>query len=111
MTSRAFDLARIRFLVLDVDGILTDGSLYLSDDGTAMKRFAIIDGAGTDAKGNDLKLPNVESLFFKEQDAGAMVGVIAGMMEKDKLTPGKTNVISAVGGVSIPPVNHYIAGY
>jgi basic membrane protein A len=73
--------------------------------------FAIIDGAGTDAKGNDLKLPNVESLFFKEQDAGAMVGVIAGMMEKDKLTPGKTNVISAVGGVSIPPVNHYIAGY
>ncbi len=73
--------------------------------------FAIIDGAGTDAKGNDLKLPNVQSLFFKEQDAGAMVGVIAGMMEKDKLTPGKTNVISAVGGVSIPPVNHYIAGY
>jgi basic membrane protein A and related proteins len=74
-------------------------------------KFAIIDGAGTDAKGTDLKLPNVVSLFFKEQDAGAMVGVIAGMMEKDKLTPGKTNVISAVGGVSIPPVNHYIAGY
>jgi basic membrane protein A len=74
-------------------------------------KFAIIDGVGTDAKGNDLKLPNVVSLVFKEQDAGAMVGVIAGMMEKDKLTPGKTNVISAVGGVSIPPVNHYIAGY
>src|SRR5712692_5529352 len=34
--------------------------------------FAIIDGAGTDAKGNDLKHSNVESLFFKEQDAGAM---------------------------------------
>jgi 3-deoxy-D-manno-octulosonate 8-phosphate phosphatase (KDO 8-P phosphatase) len=46
MAPRAFDLAKIRFLVLDVDGILTDGSLYLSDDGTAMKRFAIIDGAG-----------------------------------------------------------------
>src|SRR5207302_709644 len=36
--------------------------------------FAIIDGAGTDANGNDLKHTNVESLFFKEQDAGAMVG-------------------------------------
>src|SRR5665213_1456048 len=49
--------------------------------------------------------------FLMQQAVGAMVGVIAGMMEKDKLTPGKTNVISAVGGVSIPPVNHYIAGY
>jgi basic membrane protein A len=73
--------------------------------------FAIIDGAGTDANGNDLKHTNVESLFFKEQDAGAMVGVIAGMLEKDKLAKKNKNVISAVGGVSIPPVNHYIAGY
>lgn len=73
--------------------------------------FAIIDGAGTDAKGNDLKLPNVESLFFKEQDAGAMVGVIAGMLEKQGKAPKNAGVISAVGGISIPPVNHYIAGY
>jgi len=73
--------------------------------------FSIIDGAGTDAKGNDLKHSNVQSLFFKEQDAGAMVGVIAGMLEKDKKAPKNTNVISAIGGVSIPPVNHYIAGY
>jgi basic membrane protein A len=73
--------------------------------------FAIIDGAGTDANGNDLKHANVESLFFKEQDAGAMVGVIAGMLEKDKAAKMNHGVISAVGGVSIPPVNHYIAGY
>jgi basic membrane protein A len=73
--------------------------------------FAIIDGAGTDAKGNDLKHSNVESLFFKEQDAGAMVGVIAGWLEKNGKGKKNTNVISAVGGVSIPPVNHYIAGY
>jgi basic membrane protein A len=73
--------------------------------------FAIIDGAGTDAKGTDLKLPNVESLLFREQDAGAMVGVIAGMLEKNGKAPKNTGVISAVGGVSIPPVNKYIAGY
>jgi basic membrane protein A len=73
--------------------------------------FAIIDGAGTDANGNDLHNANVESLLFKEQDAGAMVGVIAGMLEKDKISPANTGVIAAVGGVSIPPVNHYIAGY
>jgi basic membrane protein A len=73
--------------------------------------FAIIDGAGTDAKGNDLKHSNVVSLFFKEQDAGAMVGVISGWLEKNGKAKKNKHVIGAVGGVSIPPVNHYIAGY
>jgi basic membrane protein A and related proteins len=73
--------------------------------------FAIIDGAGTDAKGNDLKHPNVQSLFFSEQDAGAMVGALAGLLEKQGKAKKNAHVISAVGGISIPPVNHYIAGY
>ena len=73
--------------------------------------FAIIDGAGTDAKGNDLQHPNVQSLYFKEQDAGAMVGVIAGWLEKNGKAKKNKHIIGAVGGVSIPPVNRYIAGY
>jgi basic membrane protein A len=73
--------------------------------------FAIIDGAGTDAKGNDLKHPNVQSLFFSEQDAGALVGVVAGMLEKQGKAKKNQHVISAVGGINIPPVYHYIAGY
>ena len=73
--------------------------------------FAIIDGAGTDSKGNDLKHPNVQSLYFKEQDAGAMVGVMAGWMQKNGKAKKNKHVIGAVGGISIPPVNHYIAGY
>ena len=73
--------------------------------------FAIIDGAGTDANGNDLGHTNVESLLFREQDAGALVGVIAGTLEKNKEGKKNTDIISAVGGISIPPVNRYIAGY
>jgi basic membrane protein A len=73
--------------------------------------FAIIDGAGTDSKGNDLMHTNVESLYFKEQDAGAMVGVMAGWLEKNGKAKKNQHVIGAVGGISIPPVNHYIAGY
>jgi 3-deoxy-D-manno-octulosonate 8-phosphate phosphatase (KDO 8-P phosphatase) len=42
----SFDLAPIKLLVLDVDGILTDGLLYVGEDGKAMKRFSIVDGAG-----------------------------------------------------------------
>src|SRR5947207_10789134 len=72
--------------------------------------FAIIDGPGPDSKGNDLKHPNVQPPFFKEQDAGALVGVIAGRREKNDKAKKNKHVVSAVGGISIPPVNHYIAG-
>lgn len=37
---------RIRLLVLDVDGVLTDGRLYLSDSGEEFKVFHVRDGSG-----------------------------------------------------------------
>ncbi len=37
---------RIRLLIFDVDGVLTDGSLYLSDSGEEMKAFNTQDGQG-----------------------------------------------------------------
>lgn len=79
------------------------------------KKFAIIDGCTTDAKGNCDTLSNVAPLFFKEQEAGCLVGAIAGQMELDgKAKVSKllgANTILAVGGLDIPPVDHYIAGY
>jgi len=79
------------------------------------KKFGIIDGCATDAKGNCDPLPNVAPLFFKEQEAGCLVGAIAGQMEMDgKAKISKllgANTILAVGGLDIPPVDHYIAGY
>ena len=74
-------------------------------------KFAIVDGAGTDANFNDLKQANVMDLLFKEQESGALVGAIAGLLEKNSKAPKNTHVISAVGGVKIPPVDHYLAGY
>lgn len=38
--------ARVRFLVLDVDGVCTDGKLYFSESGHAMKCFSSLDGLG-----------------------------------------------------------------
>src|SRR5579871_5768529 len=35
----------IRVLLLDVDGVLTDGAITLSSDGTESKQFSIRDGA------------------------------------------------------------------
>ncbi len=36
----------IRVAFFDIDGVLTDGGLYLSDQGEALKRFNILDGLG-----------------------------------------------------------------
>ncbi len=41
LTSRA---ARVRLLVFDVDGVLTDGGLYYGAQGELMKRFDVKDG-------------------------------------------------------------------
>lgn len=39
-------LEPIRLVILDVDGVLTDGVLVYSDSGEAMKRFHVRDGLG-----------------------------------------------------------------
>jgi len=39
-------LARIKLLVLDVDGVLTDGSLYYTERGEEIKKFHVRDGQG-----------------------------------------------------------------
>jgi 3-deoxy-D-manno-octulosonate 8-phosphate phosphatase (KDO 8-P phosphatase) len=41
-----FDLADIQLLVLDVDGVLTDGKLIINADGSESKSFNVLDGHG-----------------------------------------------------------------
>ena len=38
--------ARIRLFAMDVDGVLTDGAVLISSDGTETKAFSILDGHG-----------------------------------------------------------------
>jgi len=38
--------SRVRLFAMDVDGILTDGTVLISSDGTEAKRFSILDGLG-----------------------------------------------------------------
>jgi basic membrane protein A len=49
-------------------------------------------------------LPNVLGLQFPSEEAGYLAGIVAAMMTK-------TKTVSTVGGVSIPPVNNWIAGF
>ena len=38
--------AKIKLLILDVDGVLTDNTLYINDNGEETKRFNVSDGMG-----------------------------------------------------------------
>lgn len=47
-------MSKIKFLVMDVDGTLTDGKIYMGSNGELMKAFNIKDGAGI----HDILIPN-----------------------------------------------------
>jgi basic membrane protein A len=93
-------------LVIGVGFLMADAVKTVSAQFPSTK-FAVIDvdPAGADGK-------NVLGLTFHEEESGYVAGYLAGLMLKVK-TPrnnGK-NVVSTVGGVKIPPVDHYIAGF
>jgi len=54
--------ARTRLVIFDVDGVLTDGSLYLGDDGQEYKAFNSRDGHG----------------MVMLQESGVQIGIITG---------------------------------
>jgi basic membrane protein A len=54
------------------------------------------------------KNPNVEGLTYQANESGCLVGDLAARMVKKQ---GGKQVIGAVGGLKIPPVDIWIAGY
>ncbi len=67
-------------------------------------KFAIVD---VDVSTLKHKPKNVQGLLFREQQAGYLVGYAAGLWAKQH---GGT-AVGSVGGIKIPPVDRYIAGY
>ena len=45
-TSSSLNWNAIELFAMDVDGVLTDGCIYVSSEGSEAKRFSIIDGLG-----------------------------------------------------------------
>jgi basic membrane protein A and related proteins len=68
-------------------------------------KFAIID---VDQSTLKHKPKNVQGLIFREQQGGYLIGYLAGLVTKHQ---GGKQIVGVVGGVSIPPVNRFAAGY
>jgi basic membrane protein A len=97
-------LAQQRYdLIVPIGFLMADATNTVASK-ISTSDFAIVDFSATALKD---KPTNVQGLLFKEQEAGYLVGYLAGLYAKDN----NIDTISSVGGQKIPPVDHYIAGY
>jgi N-acylneuraminate cytidylyltransferase len=69
--------ARITHLVLDVDGVFTDGCIYYGADGELVKKFDMRDGMGLEI----IKQHGVEVLVMTSEDSA----IVASRMKKLKI--------------------------
>ena len=93
-------------LVISVGFLMGDATAQVAKRFPKTK-FAIIDFSGVKMKGNPT---NVRGLLFKEQEAGYLVGYLAAQQVTAHPVGGNM-VLGAVGGLKIPPVDRFIAGY
>ena len=81
---------KIRILITDVDGVLTDGGLYYDGAGNIMKRFNVQDGLGIrTAQAAGLEIAVMTGLNSKAVESRVrelqIAEYFAGFKEKDKL--------------------------
>ncbi|MDH3252154.1 MAG: HAD-IIIA family hydrolase [Ignavibacteria bacterium] len=81
---------RVRMILLDVDGVMTDGGIYYAPDGAELKRFNAQDGYG----------------IRRAKEHGLMVGIISGRdvpavdvrarhLQLDEVLQGASDKVSA----------------
>lgn len=70
-------MPNIKFLALDVDGVLTDGGIYVSENGDLSKKFNVKDGVG----------------IKKALDAGIIVGFISAAKRSENLTHARAEML------------------
>lgn len=66
---RPMDKPAIKLLVLDVDGVLTEGGMYVLEDGNEMKKFHTRDGRG----------------ILRLQKSGVPVAILSGSLNGDAI--------------------------
>ena len=91
--------------------VIAVGFRWADDVAAAARRypgtdFAIVDAST--APGGGSPPPNVRGMLFREDQAGRLAGYLAGLTARHA---GQRVVLGAVGGLRIPPVQRYIAGF
>lgn len=91
--------ARVRLLVFDVDGVLTDGGLYYGPDGEAFKRFNVKDGHGI-VMARLVGLPSAILTARKSgqvEKRGAELGMVAVLQGHRDKNAGLSELVATLG--------------
>ena len=83
--------AAIRLFAMDVDGVLTDGTVEIHSDGTESKRFSILDGMGL----VQLRKAGVATAWISGRASGATT-VRATELKIPHLVQGRVDKITAL---------------
>jgi len=81
----------IKLVLTDVDGVLTDGGMYYSDKGEAMKKFNTRDSMGMDLL-KEIKIPTImitreNSEIVKQRAKKIKIELFSGVLNKNLLLP------------------------
>ena len=89
----------VRLVILDVDGVLTDGGLYFSEQGESLKRFSVLDGQGLRL----LQRAGIELAVITGRDSAALRNRLAALNiqraiygTEDKL-PAANKLLAQIG--------------
>ena len=83
--------AAVRLFAMDVDGILTDGTIHVSSDGVETKTFSILDGMGLVRLGK----ADIATAWISGRPSGATT-VRAKELKIPHLAQGRTDKITAL---------------
>ena len=89
------------------------GFLMFDSIGKVAKQYPKVQFAGIDVPVGAVpegKLPNLRGIVFKEQEAGYLVGYIAGLEIKRHPYKHK-QVVAGIGANKVPAIEHFLAGY
>lgn len=88
------DFCKVKLFLSDVDGVMTDGGVYLTESGDEMKRFYIPDGMGLVL----LKKIGIRTGIVTSENL-KMIEVRAARLKLDYLRMGQVDKLSAVEAI------------
>lgn len=106
--TKTIDFKQIQLLILDVDGVLTDGGIIVHSDGTESKRFCVYDGhrikmwhrtgrvsaiiSGRDSRATAIRAEQL-SVPYVFQGCLEKLSAFESLLKELKLTPDRTAYI------------------
>jgi N-acylneuraminate cytidylyltransferase len=91
MDNIKYKASKIKLVAMDCDGVLTDGSMYYSNNGDEFKKFNTLDGMGVEL----LRSNNIKSAIITKEDNN-IIKLRAKKMKVDNLFAGISNKLSII---------------